>query len=163
MSGASQGFFTSLCIMCSTCAHTIESLHLLTRNHLPNQQVLLRERCLLVVSGEAYTRCEHSIPTRSRDAIALTCCNARQAWPPLLLYYVSRVLLTGVAALHRDYMQLKFHHIHLRATLYHMCRWQCLIQACVLCQAGAAVGDTIIRAERRLSLVFVHKTAICEG
>ena len=55
------------------------------KEHISVKQVLLRERCLLVVSGEAYTRCEHSIPTRAKDAIAPTCCNARQARPPLFL------------------------------------------------------------------------------
>lgn len=47
-------------------------------------QVLLRERCLLVVGGEAYQRCEHSIPTRSKDAVSPACCNAAQARLTLL-------------------------------------------------------------------------------
>ena len=41
-------------------------------------QVLLRERCLLLVSGEAYTRFEHCIATRTKDVVGAACCNAIQ-------------------------------------------------------------------------------------
>ena len=41
-------------------------------------QVLLRERCLLLVSGEAYTHFEHSIATRTKDVVGAACCNAVQ-------------------------------------------------------------------------------------
>ena len=116
--------------------------------------MLLRERCLLVVSGEAYTRCEHSIPTRAKDAIAPTCCNARQARLPLFLNLLSKPCFRVLAARH--------HACIIKQVFYcgknHSTMPVALLDyRCVLHQAGAAVGDVIMRAERRISLVFVHK------
>lgn len=41
-------------------------------------QVLLQPRGLLMLSGEAYSGCLHSIETRAADVITASCCNAAQ-------------------------------------------------------------------------------------
>ena len=65
------------------------------------EQVLLQAGCLLIVAGEAYTHCLHSIASDTADMITDCCCNR---------------LATGHAP-----------------------------------------GDIMQRAERRMSLVYVHK------
>ena len=42
-------------------------------------QVLLRPRCCLVVSGDAYTKCLHSIVSRPADPVTGDCCNQAAA------------------------------------------------------------------------------------
>ena len=127
------------------------------KKFLIRKQVLLRERCLLVVSGDAYTRCEHSIPTRTKDAIAATCCNARQARLHLLL---DASQSAAYRCLQSDTMRSLSTEFPLHLLARHITaqyRWQLLISGLCFCQAGAAAGDSIMRAERRVSLVFVHK------
>lgn len=120
------------------------------------EQVLLRERCLLVVSGEAYTWCEHSIPTRAKDGIAPTCCNAAQARRSSSL--LSSELCLQVLAVGHHACIIK----RVTITVTYMPNHSTvpvenLDYRRVLHQAGAAVGEAIMRAARRISLVFVHK------